>query len=265
MNTRNLAIALVAIAIVVAAALLLYTRQTSQDPYANRALPSNLPSTGEPPANLPLEITPLSPETFEPQLTDDGQPQLLLVQDSQPFVGSLRATGEFVLEPNRIQFTPEDGGAALTILYQLPDVLQLGVEGRFQGELNLLEASTPAAANRLLTLTSADSALVLSEAWRTEPEPQRLPVSEGIELVQEAVDPSSSDNSDYTESPVYLEDNGERIADIPIGEASSVETSQGTFNVYVEISHLFASERGDEGEYPPGYILKAWVIGEATG
>lgn len=259
MNTRNVGLALLALIILVAAVVILIPRLVPQDPYASIARPPNLPITGEPPANLPLETTPVPPDEFQPQLAADDMPQILMVQGNQPFIGELEAVGQFVVGDNRIQFVADDGGAPIEILFQLPEGFALQTAGDFEGELTLLDTSSPGTTRRQVTIAAEGQLPLLMEIWRTEPEPQRRDITDVITLGQDAVEPAGE--GEYVDSPVYLEVDGERIQDIPVGEGFSIDTPLGLLNVYVEISLLYTPVVPEESEGPGGYILKAWLSG----
>jgi hypothetical protein len=209
-----------------------------------------------PPLNQPVTVTGIPVEPPDVQLPEDDRPALFLLQNGNVFSGEYQASGRLLVSPSLIEITPEDQ-PPLQILYRAPGGMNELPETTVEGEVSVAELSRPEAADREVIVRD-EKGLLFLEVWQNSEEPIQVDTGSDLQFVQEAVDPGQT--GEYTEANLTALSGNEPIAQIPVGDPVTLETSEGVFQVFVEVSHLFTPAPTDQGQHPMSYILHVWMI-----
>jgi hypothetical protein len=210
-----------------------------------------------PPLNQPITVTGIPVEPPDVQLPEDDRPALFLLQNGTVFAGEYQASGSLLVSPSLIEITPADQKPPLQILYRAPGGMTELQEATVEGEVSVVELSRPEAADREVIVRD-EKGLLLVEVWRASEKPIQFDTGGDLQFVQEAVDPG--EDGEYTEANLAALSGNEPIAQIPVGDPVTLETSEGVFQVFVEVSHLFTPSPADQGQHPMSYILHLWLI-----
>ncbi|KAA3617298.1 MAG: hypothetical protein D8M58_03060 [Calditrichaeota bacterium] len=215
-----------------------------------------------PDVNKPVKTSPIPVKRIKPQLPNDDQPALIMLRDEQPFSGKISMKGSVDIGTDFIDFKSIEGEKSETvrILYRLPqDMMKLSVDA-FDGSIEIMELSGSQGANRQ-TLVKEKQSLRFAEFWQISEKPLEVALGAFTSIVQQKINQKTK-GTEYTEAEVNIIDKGKSVSTIPIGESTLVKTSVGSLSVYLELSHFYNSD--DEGlkQYPSGYMLHLWVVGQ---
>lgn len=212
-----------------------------------------------PPVNMPIRLPTAPREQERPRLPDDGEPSLLILRGGAPFSGTVQERGRFVVQNDVIEFqVASEQQPPLRMLYRFPEGVEPLAQGTFEGALELQETGGPEGANRRLLVRSGDT-LRFGELWQSRPEPLTVAIGQRVQLVQTA--PSQRQARGHTPVEVHVADDGERIATLPIGEPTQVQTREGTITFFLMTSQYTATGNGELAQYPDEYTLHVWIRG----
>lgn len=244
-------------AVLIAAAVVLNTALAPQQTEREHPLLDNLQA---PPVNTPVQVPVFAREQVRPQLPDDGQPAVLVLQGNMPFRGSLTARGMVAVQPNALDFRPtSEEQEPIRILYRLPDRMEPLAQSNFEGAIEVREASGPAGSDRQL-IVRGDNIIRFGEIWQSRPEPIDIALSPNVRIVQAAS--SQRQERGYTPVEVQVVDNRETVATLSIGEVNEVETSEGMLTIYPSTSQYLNTGDDQLAQYPSQYTLHVWIRGQ---
>lgn len=208
-----------------------------------------------PPLNRPLlaqaaQAEPAAPARFQP-----GSPVLIVTVDGAPFSGRLNASGTVSVSDSIIEFTLDDQ-RSVRILYRAPAPMTALRVGDGVGALRLMDRSGPAGADRTLAI-DRNGALLMSEIWQSDAEPIRFELGSGLTLQQGRVEAAPTQGA--VAAPLDVQDAGDAVARVSIGEVTTVQGRAGAYQVFVETSQLSARTDPD-GQFGGGYVLHAWIF-----
>jgi len=238
------------------ALILIACTDRAPSPPADQPVHPLLDDLDPPPLNRPIRPVQVRHDAAKLQLVEGDQPALLIVQGGNAYAGQMSASGTFTVSRNRIDFEPVDA-EPLTIMYRLPDAIGSIADATGTGQLQLLDRSGPAGADRLVVLRRNGDVL-FGEVWQRSAEPLTIVLSKRLRLVQTELREDDK-AGDYTPMDLALYDGDDPIANLSVGKPVRASTSAGNLSVYVEASYLFESETETAGQYPREYILHAWL------
>lgn len=208
-----------------------------------------------PPLNRPLVATSVKPKPIPPVRFQEDVPMLLVTEDGVPFTGQFESTGRVSVSDSLILFESDDE-RSFQILYRTPLQMSALRKGEGVGSIRLIDRSGPAAANRALTI-QRERMLLMGEIWRSDTEPIRFEFDPDVVLQQSGSRTAQANGAVAVPLDVLYE--GRPMARAPIGKVSEVRVRSGSYQIFVETSHL-SGPTDPPGQFGDGYVLHAWVI-----
>jgi len=206
------------------------------------------------PNNQPIAAStevPMPPKP--PTLQDDNLPDLVVSVGAQTFNGELEYTGPLSISNESIDIDPS-GSDPITIQYRLPE--QIGPIPSIRTGTVILIAETVPARSETRILLSDDLGLVFGQIRYSSESPIYVDLGSSVSLKQSSV----IGVTDFAlEVPVNLVDNGVSIAQIPINVPTTVKTSIGKIDIFVELSFYSEPDMRLTDRVTP-YSLMAWIV-----
>src|SRR5262245_1228748 len=208
----------------------------------------------EPPLNVPAKApVPTRPGTPpHPSLPRGGQPEILVFRDGRPLNRALTTSGRVALKSGVVDMVPETG-AAIQILYRLPQNLDQLPAFTGPGSLTYVDRSTPAGPAKRVIL-SADGLPLIGETWQKSPEPVTADLAAGLQLRQTA----GSAEGVHAVAVEILQ--GHQAQSLTPGAATTIKVASRTLRALVQESYV-ANVTDPTGQHVGGYILHVWVTG----
>ncbi len=208
-----------------------------------------------PPLNLPVTPRPV-PAEGNPRLPP-GRRSALLVFSEGPSLGETRTVaGQLAITPGRIQCTAQ-GQPPINVLYRLPQGLSDLRASSGNGRIVVIDQTTPGTRYRQV-LISRDDSLVLGEIGLKSSEPLTADLGVGLRLNQMRASIATGSQA-LAPAAVQVFAGDKLVATISAAVPTKIETPAGTFQVFVETSHLAYSSAPNQ-QHPGGYVLEAWVV-----
>lgn len=208
-----------------------------------------------PPVNYPLpDPTPASVAPYNPILPTGSIPESVSAVNNKYFNGSVTGNGTITLNENLIDITTEDGDS-IKVAYRLPISLGEISDRTFHGAITLTDLSTIASTHKTLSL-SDESGLLLYEVFTSSEEPVVLDPTSYINITQNergeslgsVFEPIAIDISTSTGTTKIVND-----------QTISVNTVSGTFQVYLQNSHILSSSPESTDPFT-GYQIHVWIV-----
>jgi hypothetical protein len=189
----------------------------------------------------------------QPALADDNLPDVVVSVGSQIFTGELEYTGPLSIDSESIQIDAPDSDPVI-IQYRLPE--QIGpIPSISTATVRLITETTPARSDTKIFL-SDDVGLIFGQIQYSSESPIDVALGSLVSLKQSSV---VEESSFEPEVEVNMIDNGNIIAQIPIGVPTSVKTSMGYLDILVELSFYSRPDPRLTDRITP-YSLTAWVV-----
>jgi len=208
-----------------------------------------------PPINYPMpDLTPAPVAPYNPLLPTGSVPESVSAVNNKYFNGSVTGNGAITLNENLIDVTTEDGDS-IKVAYRLPVSLSKIPDRIFHGAIILSDLSTLASTQKSLSL-SDESGLLLYEVFTSSEEPIVLDPNSYINITQNERGESVGSVSEPIAIDISTSTGTIKIVN---DQTVSINTASGTFQVYLQNSHILSSSRESTDPFT-GYRIHVWIV-----